>query len=876
MEGGDHGSGERPAVPRAYRALLRLLPRDFRRDFGDDIGTLFARRLGSARGAARAQVWARGISDVVGAALAERLRVRTKSRPLRPAGARRVLDGAVLDVRFAFRGLGRAPGFAAAAVATLGLGLGVLTGLFTVLDAVVLRPLPYPDAERLAVVHSPFLTVENAGEWQRAQTVAEATAAFTVAGATAQTPNGAVPVSVLPAGRGLTDLVGIRAVQGRAFVAGDHAPGAADVALVTRSFARTWFGDASVVGRGLELDGRVYEVVGTVDADVLLRYRDLDVWVPLENADVRSNALLAKLRPGVTPDAAMAALAPLAARMATREQRARLAHLQVADVRVLAARDAVLLGIDGTVWTLFGAGVLVLLLAGVNVAALLVGRTVDRADELSVRVALGAGRARLVRQLVVEAAVLAALGCAAGLGLASAAPALLALAPDLVPRADEVGLNVRAVGFGVAAATLCVLLCGVLPGVAAARTATAVRNSRGRSRARGATRAQATLAVVQIGAAVVLVVGCVLMMRTWATLRPVDPGFAVEGRAVIALTLPGDPYPDDDARRAFAHRVLARFRSVTGTAAVALTTDLPLTGNTMVLPVDAVDGVAPDEPRNVHVRAVSADYHAFMEMPLVAGRGIESDDAAGGRPVAVVNEHAAAALWGAGRDPIGRGVRLSRGLDTAIEATVVGVVRDSWNFGPRPSPEIFVPFDQFPFARFHVVLMTGPDEQPLDAAALRAALADVDSRLPAREITMLADMIGWSIALPRFLALLLALLGSVAIVLAAMGCFAVLSRAVAGRTRELGIRMALGARGADIVALVVRRAGAMAAAGIAIGVALSFVSTRVLAAYLHGVTPTDPVSFATAALVLAAAVAAAALRPALLAMRTDPAATMRD
>jgi putative ABC transport system permease protein len=871
-------SGRAPVV---YRWLLRLLPRDMRAAYGGEIERLFASRLAAARGRDRPAVWLHGIADVVRAAAGERWDARRRRSSARAGGhggrgrLRRVVDDLRWDLRFALRGFRRARGFTIAAVLTLGVGLGVATGLFTVIDAVVLRPLPYADAERLAVITSPFLNLENAASWQSAQQVAEATATYSITSGTARTPNGAVAVRALPAGRGLLELLGIRVQAGRGFVAADHAAGAPPVALVTRSFARQWFGAGSPVGRSFELDGRVYEVIGTVDRDEFLRYRNLDVWVPHESLGVRGASLLARLPRGTTPAAATEALRPLAAGMATPADRQRLAHLEVADVRVIAARDAVLLGLDGTLWMVFGAGIVVLLLAAVNVASLLVGRGIDRAGEMAVRAALGAGRARLVRQLIAEGVVLALLGAVVGLVIAAAAPSLLSAGPDVVPRAREVGLDLRAVLFGVVAAGATVLLFGVPPGLAAARSAVAVRAGRGRSAGRRAARAQSLLAVVQVAAAVVLVVGSALMVRSWAAVRPVDPGFVVDGRTVLALSLPPDRYADDAVVRAFAGRLLERLRAVPGASASALTTDLPLTGMSMVLPVATLDGAAPERPPNVHLRAVSAGYFDLMRMPIVVGRGLTPADGAGAPPVAVVNERAAARLWGDDVPPLGRTIALDRGAERPVSATVVGVVRDTWIFsGPRPAPEIFVSFDQYPHARLHAVLAsaTGSD---LDAAHIRAALAELDPRLPARELTSLADMIGWSSALPRFQALLLGMLGAIALFLAAVGCFAVLSRSVAARTHELGIRMALGARGGDVVALVLRRAGTFAVIGIVAGGGVALAATRLLAAHLHGVTPTDPVSFAVTALVLGCAVLSAALRPALRAARTDPASTLR-
>lgn len=852
-----------------YRLLLRLLPRPLREDYGGEMERLFADRLQRADGLhARTTIWARAVGDVLSVAVAERLP---------PPGLATLLDDLRLDLRFGARSLRRTPVPTSAAVLALALGLGTVTGLFSVVNGVLLQPLPYPHADRLVTVTSPYLDPGNVNEWRDGMPGMEASGAYSLRSGTAQTPDGAVAVRVLLAGDGLLELLALRPRAGRPFVSPDHDPGAAPVALVSHSFARRW-PDGKAVGRALELDGRLYEVVGTLAEESMLRYEGLDVWVPLESADVRGAWLMARLEPGVDAAAATAALTPLAERMATPAMRARIEHVRVPAVRVTAAREALLLGIDDTIWLLFAAGGVVLVLAVVNVAALLLGRALDRSEELAVRVALGAGRRRLVRQLLAEAALLGAAGVGLGLALAAAVPWLLAKAPDVLPRVDGVTVDGRTVAFAVATAVACVALLGTLPGLVMARRVHGPGpERRGGTGGRRAGRAQEGLAVAQVAMALVLVVGSALLLRTYLAVRPTDPGFVIEGRTVLEVELPEASYRTEESQRRFASRIVEEMRTVPGVADAALATDLPLTGESMVFPAVAVEGVAAEgeRPPNVHTRAVSPDYLGLMEMELAAGRGIEPSDGAGAPHVAVVNETTATRLFGEGTLPLGRELTLEvRGRE--LTSTVVGVARDAWVlFGPEPRPEVFLPFEQVPFRRFKVVLASPPGTTPA-ASGLRNALAAVDPRLPAREIAPFSELAAWSFALPRFQAMLLGGLAFIALVLAGTGCFGVLSRLVARRTRELGIRMALGARVAHVLWLVLRRAGAVAALGIVLGAVLARAGGRLLAAQLHGVRSTDPVALVGAAMVLLITVAAAALQPTLRAARTDPARTLRE
>ncbi|MEX2608341.1 MAG: ADOP family duplicated permease [Gemmatimonadota bacterium] len=863
-----------------YRVLLRLLPADFRAAYGEEMVRMLAARLAAASGpAARAGVRVRAVADVLHAAMAERLR---PAPPSSSGRKRRPLAGFLadlrLDARYARRTLLRAPSFTLGAVLTLAVGIGTLTALFTVVDGVLLRPLPWPHAERLVMVNSPYLNPDNRAEWLEDLPLAEAAAAFTIESGTARTPKGAESVQILPVGEGFPDLVGARVRVGRGLMPGDHAPGAPPVALVREDFWRLWWGEAPAPGAVLEIDGLSYDVVGLLPADAgFFRYRDAVVWTPLENREIRGLSLLARLPAGTTVEDARPGLEALADRMATPERRAFVARIDASPVNAHGVAEAMLGSVRSTLWVLLGAGGVVLLLAVANVGSLWVGRGLGRRDELAVRAALGAGGGRLVRQLTVEAVLVAGAGAALGLALAALAPALLAVAPDYLPRAENITLGWRAGLFALGAALASALLFGVLPAWALARRAAMPARGRGATEGRGAGRVQGALVVAEVAAALVLVVGAGLLARTYDALRPEDPGFRVEDRLVASFNLSASAYPEPADRLRFTERLLAEVRARTGDAPAVVATDLPLTGMSSYMTVPRVDGepLPEDGPSGVHFRAVTPGYFAFMEMPMLLGRGFSPGDGDGAPLVAVVNESAARVLWGEGVNPVGRELTLEV-TEERGPLRVVGMVRDAWILrGPEPRAEVYASFPQLPSGRFHLVVATPPGA-PVGPAIVRQAARAVDPGVPIRELAPLEQLVSWSVVVPRFQASVLGAVTAVALFLAAMGVFAVLSQMIGRRRRELGIRLALGATGSGIMMAVLRRAGTLALVGVAVGTGIAWGATRVLEAHLYGVTPHDPATFAGAALILVGTVLAAGFGPARRAGRVEPMRTLRD
>jgi putative ABC transport system permease protein len=901
----------RPVAERVYRTLLRLLPRDLRAGWGDEMTSLFLGRLSAAHGiGAKALVWTRALEDVAVQAVAEKWaqgRRRRESRygqdtedtpergrrhPFRglsgPHGtrgersglrrsARGGLDELTQDVRFALRTLVRAPTFTTAAVLTLAVGVGTLTAFFSVVDGIVLHPLPYGHPERLVLVNSPFLTPGNLAEWQRKQRVADTMVGCAWQRASVMLPGGAVSVSVTQVGRGFFGVLGVEPVLGHGFGSADHTPASPAVAMVTHAFWEQHLQGVRIPGASLRMKGRDYEVVGVLPPDFRFGRTTSDVWIPLEGSTPRGVVALARLRKGLTPEEAESSLGELARRLATPQLRAPFRGFHVPDVTVLDLKSWYLLELRFTLWVLLAAAGLVLLVACANVAALLSGRLISRRHELAVRAALGAGRGRIARQLLVEASMLGLAGAALGLPVAALAPrAVLALSDDPVLHAGDVHVGGGVLAFAAAVAVVTVVLFGLLPAVAA--TSRSGRDSgagRGATRSRKEGRAQSLLVVAEVAVTLVLVVGSGLLLREFLAVRPVHPGFQIRDRTVATVVLPESTYDTAARRAAFLRQLLERVHELPGAPRVAAATDLPLTGETMSFLPTSVDGVGVGRDEQIFSRSVTPGYFELMGMPIVQGRPIDEEDRPGAPRAAVVNESAVRKYWPSVADVVGHRMTLDTNHGT-VEVTVVGVVRDTWLLrGPRSSPVIFASFWQLPYSRFQVVAESTPT-RPVRASDLRQALTAVDPRVPLQDPETLKARTAWSWAPARFQAAVLGSLAAVALFLAAVGTFAVLSHLVGRRTREVAVRVALGAKRGQVLALVFRHGMVLATAGVVLGLALSWVCGRVLALELFDVSPTDPATLITASAALLVVSAVAVLRPALRAARLDPAKPLRE
>jgi putative ABC transport system permease protein len=821
------------------------------------------------------------------------------------------------DLCHAARCLARTPAFTASAVLVLALGIGANSAIFSVVEAVLLRPLPFARAERLVLVWG----VDPRGQWPqlplsfanfddlraRATSFAELAAwrltRFSLAGE--GEPERAQAARVTSSFLG---LLGVRPLHGRLLAPAEDDPEAAPVAVIGHAlWQRRFGGDPAAVGRTLLLDGRPHAIVGVLPPG--FRFASFDaateVWVPFGPDPGRARrfarglknlGVVGRLRDGVALQGAAAELRALAAQLEREHPEVNTGFgLQAVPLReqAVASRRPALL-------VLVAAVALVLVAACANVAHLLLARAASRRREIAVRSALGASRARLVRQLLAESLLLSLLGAGAGLLVAAGCLELSRLLPPETPSlfrpyaaaAAEVRLDAGVLGFTLLLALATSALFGLAPALRATRPAAAVA-LRGGAEGEPRGRLRGLLLASEIAVSLVLLIGAGLLARSFARLLAVEPGFARRGVLTAELSLPAARYPDGARLAAFYDRLLARLAELPGVEAVGAGEHLPLSGldASTGLYVDGRPEPPPGEAVYAHYRSVSPDYFAALGMALVRGRGFAGADDAGAARVAVVSESLAARLW-PGEEPLGKRLALDfeamkffpdrpPQLDVAAGMReVVGVLRDVRHAGPdaAPLPEMYVPLAQRPVRELRLVLGADPrrgDARQL-AGALAAAVRELDPLQPVGTVRTMERLYGDATAARRFNLALLGAFAALALALALAGVYGVLSYLVASQTRAIGVRVALGAGRADILRLVVGRAARPTAGGLAAGVVATLALTRWMSSLLFGVASTDVATYTAAAALLGAAALAASLVPARRAMGIDPAQAMRS
>ncbi|HEX7050754.1 MAG TPA: ABC transporter permease [Longimicrobiales bacterium] len=875
----------RPGVRRLFRLLLR------RRDIvaqalEEEIRLHLERRTeqlvreGLSPEAARAEAVRRfgSVEDVRRAAAA-----RERRRSVREG-----LDAIVRDARFAVRTLRRNPGFAAAAILTLALGIGANTVIFSAVNGILLRPLPFADPGRLVSVwpdrtHSKgeLLTLRERARVLRDVAAYSENDEYTLTGAGAPVRLVGSQVSA-----NLFDVLGVRAAVGRTLLPGESRPGSDGVVVLSHGLWVERFGaDPAVVGRAVVLDGRSRTVVGVMPAEFRFPVPGTDVWVPLtvDAADaidfwgIVFLRLVGRLRPGATPDQAAAEV-----RSAVPSMRERMPWPMPddygADVSAVSLRERLVGDVRPALLVLLGAVGFVLLIACANVASLLLARASGRQAEMSVRVALGAGRGRLVRQLLTESLILAMAGGTTGILLAAwGVSALATRLPAGIPRAAEVGMHADVLGFALATTLLTSLLFGFLP---ALRTARPARGTPLRGGAHGSGRASVhrrligALVAIEIAAAVVLATGAGLLIRSIRQLQRVNPGFRAEGVLTAQVAPPGFRYDSETKQRTFYADLLERVNALPDVSSVAAANNIPFDEGNTYFPV-VIEGqplprgaAAPISVRWV----VTPDYFATMGIPLRQGRAFTAADRPDAPPVVVVSETFAHRFWPGG-DAIGKRIRAA-----SADAwwTIVGVVGDVHrdDLTSDVGLAVYRPYAQHPVRDMTLVIRTDAAPRAL-AANLRSLVAAVDEDTPVGRIRMMRQVVSASMARPRFTTLLLTAFAALALILGAVGVYGVMSYAVHQETRDIGIRMALGARAPDVLRYVLRRGAVLAAAGIAVGLAGAFAAARLLRGFLFGVGPADPATFAAVPIVLAVVALLASYLPARRATRVDPAVVLR-
>lgn len=824
------------------------------------------------------------------------------------------MDALVQDLRYGLRMLARNPGFTVVAILTLAIGIGGTTAIFSFVNAVLVRPLPYPDSGRLALVaganadgSASDVTSVTPGDfldWRAQNSTVEHMAAFS--GATFSLTGAGEPERL--SGATVTSdffrTLGVAPILGRVF-SGDNDAGVAavgeytwgqalgDVVVISERLWRRRFGsNPDIIGRPMTLDGRPFTVVGVMPADFtfpldLFRFpggrawQPPDIWaVAILERGYRNNSVLqvvARLKREATFELAQADMSTVAARIAQT-----LPSDRRAGVRIQPLHERIVHEVKALLTLFLGAVGFVLLIACVNVANLLLARAAARQREVAVRAALGSGRWRLIRQFVTESVLLGLLGGGAGVFVAIWGVDLaLALMPaGSLPRLQETGFDPQALAFTMAISILSGLAFGLAPALHSSGTSLVGSLKDGASTERPRLRILDGLVVTEVALAFVLLVGASLMVRSFLRLAAVDPGFRPDRTLTISVTLPERAYETSDAMRAFARSVVERLAAMPGVVHAGAVNWLPL-GGSMLSGSIIVEGI-PESTRGLWASkpAVTADYFRALGIPVMRGRVFSERDSANAPGVAIVTAELARRWW-PGEDAIGKRLKIGFGdANSQPWLTVVGVVGAvrGIQLGEEPQPAVYVPIEQAPrpflLRAQTFVLRTAGDPLTLAAAARREIRA-VDPLLPIDRLETMENLVTTSVAEPRFRSAVLMVFATAALLLVATGILGVLAYAVARRTREIGVRMALGAQRADVLRLVLRHALRMTIAGVALGLAASVGLTRVLTSYLYEVAPTDLFSLAAASVVLLAVALVAIYVPARRAVRVEPLTALR-
>lgn len=800
------------------------------------------------------------------------------------------LESFLQDARYAIRTFRRAPAFTLAALMTLALGIGATTAIFSVVNAVLLLPPPYPAADRLVVftdgkglTTTGYATFADIRDRSRAFAQLAAVRSWQTTLVTAE----AERLSGMRVSWNYFSLLGVHPALGRAFRPEDDHPDRYRVIVLSDHLWRQRFNaDPAVIGRRIEMNDQSFEIIGVMPAGFVdlvsdRFYQPAQIWatlgydpsLPYACRTCRHIRFVGRMKDGVTiqqaADDVAGTLAALQQQYPTQYADERQIPQPLADAVSGAVREPLLV--------LLAAVGFVLLIACANVANLLLARAMNRTREMAVRAALGAGRGRLVRQMVTESCLLWAGGGVAGLAVgALALEGLMNIAPVDLPTSTAAAIDLRVLLVSAGTAIGTGLLFGLVPALAVTRQTTLRPGSRGV--AGGSRRARQTLVVVDLAVALVLLVGAGLMLRSVSKLLDVSPGFESAGVVTAQFSLVGRAYREDSSVYAFIEGLVDRVRAIPGVEAVAVAGQIPMGGNRDQFGIH-IEGMAPVNPADAPSAerySVTPDYFRVMRIPLLRGRAFQRRDTATSEPVMLVSETSARSLFG-GHDAIGRRVRVGGSADGPWR-TVVGIVGDVRHveLNEAARPQMYLPQSQFTDSYLVLTARVSTGEPGSVVPAIRQALKQLDPAVPLHEVALLDELLARSTAQRRFVMLLLVGFAGCALLLAGVGLYGVISYTVAERTREVGIRMALGASGGDILRLVLGSGAATAGAGVVIGLLASFVLTRFLQGQLFEVRPLDPAAMAAAVTLLAGVAAVAHLVPVRRALRVDPTITLRQ
>jgi putative ABC transport system permease protein len=904
-------------------ALLRLYPRDYRDRHDAELSAAMHACVERERraGASRVLTAIRIAVDAITSAVLMRRDARARSTPHLALSTEHpalstgdpLMQSLLYDLRYGVRHLSRAPLFSALVIATLALAIGANTAIFSVVNGVLLRALPYSQPDRLVLLYEGlgtprpfgFSAPDLVGFRERARSydglAAYRNGEFELSGVDQPERINAVKVSA-----SLMDVLGVPPALGRPFT-NEQDTGRQPAAILSDGLWRRKFGsDTSIVGKPVLLDRRAYTVVGVMPAGFTFPNRGphlnnipADVYVPISftNAELGgfgsmyNNTVVARLKPGVTAQQAGAEAATVAKQIVAELYPAQLREMGISPtVVVLPMRDEVVGDVSRILYVLLAAVGVVLLIACADIACLMLTRAAAREREMAIRTALGAGRWRVMRLVLIETGVLAVAGGAAGLALAWwGQRALLAAAPAIIPRAQDIGFDPRVLGFTIAASVTAALVCGLLPALEASRreSGTALKEgSRTGSSSVRQRRIFAGLVTVQFACAVVLLAAGGLLIRSFVRLMATDPGFKTDNVISAATSLPASSYPSGASVKTFYTTLLERVAAMPGVTAAGAATDLPLTVRERR--AFTIENPSPAAaPRSAVANDwVTGQYFEALGARVVRGRSLGPSDTQTSEPVVVINE-TLARLYFPGEEPVNRRLAWGGEKNHGPWMRIVGVIGDVKQAGLAKATEIqtWQPWTQVPdgavannptgiFRSLKLLVRSSVPPASL-VPAIRQEVRALDPALPVTGIQTLEEIVGASGAPQRFNAALLGGFAGVALLLAALGIGGVLAISVSRRTQEIGIRLALGAHPGDVVRMVIRQGMLLAAAGLAIGLPCAFAVTRLLRSLLFETAPHDPVSFASATVLLCVVALLACAVPALRASRVSPITALR-
>ncbi len=798
----------------------------------------------------------------------------------------------VQDIRYAARGLRKRPGFTLVAVITLALGIGANTAIFSLVNGVLLEPLPFEEPGQLVRIYDTNLergvtstpsSPANFLDWREDQQVFSDIAGFTLDQETLTEVQPAEAITGANVSAEMFRVLGVMPIRGRPFTRDEETPGNDRVVIVSHGFWERYLGgDPGVTSRNLSLNGEPYRIVGVMPPGFAFPTEDTRLWLPLAfHFDVSTSRgvhfvhVLGRLKPGTSLGLARSGMTALAAQM----EAAYPDKLTGWGVRLVSLHEAVVGSVRTRILVLFGAVGLVLLITCANVVNLLLARAMSRSREIAVRIALGAGKTRLMRQLLSESILLAILGGAVSLVVAyGALNALLALDPGGIPRLDNVGLDGIAFAFAFGLSLIAGAAVGLLPSIRASRTNLHESlKEGGRSSSSGVVRSRvrSALVIAEIALALVLASGAGLLIRSFAGLQQVDSGFKSEGVVAMSVSLPRNRYPEDRDKSRFFGTLVERAGSLPGVVSAGVVTQLPLNGWAINFGFD-IEGEpdpGPNEGPEGDFFVISPGYFRTMEIPLLRGRAFTASDVAESARVIIINRSLAERYF-PDRDPIGERLLVSYGDGVAAE--IVGVVSDVKQraLNVPPAPGYYLPVTQVAWSTMYIALRTKIEAGAL-VRAVREEVAALDPELSVTDVRTLEERVSASVASPRFNMFLFSAFAAVALVLAAVGVYGVMSYLVTQRTQEIGVRMALGASAAAVRRSISLQGLRLAGIGVALGLLAAFGLTRLLSSLLFGVTATDPLTFIGVSLILGAAAWLGSYVPAYRASGVDPTDALR-